>query len=253
MLEPKIYGINFTETEVEHPNGLNDEEFMKLAEEQGYVWTMRGFETAFNSEIVSCHTFFIRTINVITTDHINDLGMIAAILSDHLFVKLYEFANLGYIETAATISRWAQDFAQATKDTDWETVVMEGDTNFPGCCCFDDCIMYFGDQKMKAMDYKAESVNVIKYKGKAALYAPDAKFNDAEFLKHLKDGTYQEGTRYLFSIDEQIGVRADCETFDLGIYTEEDTIGEYSYFSEEDVRNDIELAEKHFNVEFIEK
>jgi len=57
----KIYGL-YAYQEDSHPSELSDEEFMSMAEEQGLVWSLKGFEDSFNSSNVS-DTWYIRIIN----------------------------------------------------------------------------------------------------------------------------------------------------------------------------------------------
>ena len=57
----RIYGIEAT---VEEPllARITDDEFISKAEQQGLVWTLKGFEDAFNSSDIS-DTWYIRIIN----------------------------------------------------------------------------------------------------------------------------------------------------------------------------------------------
>lgn len=57
----RIYGL-YAYQEGLHPTELSDEEFVSMAEEQGLVWSLKGFEDSFNSSNVS-DTWYIRIIN----------------------------------------------------------------------------------------------------------------------------------------------------------------------------------------------
>ena len=64
----RVYGINlnFINDGIEHQrivdSELNDREFIEIAEEQGFVWSIKGFENAYNSDDVSSQ-LFIRFIS----------------------------------------------------------------------------------------------------------------------------------------------------------------------------------------------
>ena len=67
MKEYRVYVIN--PYEPIHPQwqgvsflNLSDEEFMDISEEQGRVYTLKGFERAFNHEDIS-HHWYIKIIN----------------------------------------------------------------------------------------------------------------------------------------------------------------------------------------------
>jgi hypothetical protein len=58
----RIYGINLNETD--EPVPFTKEEFMQLAEEQGYVWTIEGFEDEFNSGFMDTENLVIEFIEL---------------------------------------------------------------------------------------------------------------------------------------------------------------------------------------------
>ncbi len=61
-MKTRVYAIDLYELDTEIPVwDLNDEEFMDMAEQQGKVWTLQGFENAFNNEQIS-ETWIIRII-----------------------------------------------------------------------------------------------------------------------------------------------------------------------------------------------
>lgn len=61
-MKTRIYAINLWELLDADTVNLTDDEFMEIAEEQGLVWTLEGFEKAFNNEEVS-DDWMIRIIN----------------------------------------------------------------------------------------------------------------------------------------------------------------------------------------------
>ena len=65
--EIRIYGIDHsheTDTDIELDYGsLTNDEFMAKAEEQGFVWTLEGFQNGFNEGEIS-DELFIRILNV---------------------------------------------------------------------------------------------------------------------------------------------------------------------------------------------
>ncbi len=61
-MKTRVYAIDLYELDTEIPVwDLNDEEFMDMAEQQGKVWTLQGFENAFNNEQIS-ETWIIRIV-----------------------------------------------------------------------------------------------------------------------------------------------------------------------------------------------
>lgn len=64
MKETRVYVIDTSETEETNLNEISDEQFMDIAEEQGSVYTLKAFETAFNRESVYTGLDFIRFIEV---------------------------------------------------------------------------------------------------------------------------------------------------------------------------------------------
>ena len=61
-MKTRVYAIDLYELDTEIPVwDLNDEEFIDMAEQQGKVWTLQGFENAFNNEQIS-DTWIIRIV-----------------------------------------------------------------------------------------------------------------------------------------------------------------------------------------------
>lgn len=59
-MRTRVYAIDPHEIDEEMP--ISDDEFMDMAERQGKVWTLEGFEKAFNNEEIS-DQWIIRIIN----------------------------------------------------------------------------------------------------------------------------------------------------------------------------------------------
>jgi len=66
-METRIYVINVNDERAGDINvpltELSDDEFMFEAEEQGKIYTLKGFEKDFNEEMINTHTDIIRFIN----------------------------------------------------------------------------------------------------------------------------------------------------------------------------------------------
>jgi hypothetical protein len=64
-MEYRIYAIDLTEWETSDLSivDLTDEEFIKIAEQQGRVYTLKGFESEFNNENIS-DQWYIRIIKI---------------------------------------------------------------------------------------------------------------------------------------------------------------------------------------------
>jgi hypothetical protein len=61
-MKTRVYAIDLYELDTEIPVwDLDDDNFMDLAEQQGKVWTLQGFEKAFNNEQIS-DTWIIRIV-----------------------------------------------------------------------------------------------------------------------------------------------------------------------------------------------
>lgn len=65
--ETRVYGINidlddFSEVDPGGWNSMSDEWWMSVAEGQGYVWSLKGFEGAFNMETITTTSMYIRII-----------------------------------------------------------------------------------------------------------------------------------------------------------------------------------------------
>lgn len=58
----RVYVINIDLVEDVYPVKLSNEEFMNIAEEQGLVYTLLGFQDAFNECLVNTDNCFIRFI-----------------------------------------------------------------------------------------------------------------------------------------------------------------------------------------------
>lgn len=87
---------------------------------------------------------------------INEVGMVSAIISDHIMKRLYaemQKRGTGYISTVEKISEWAQEFVKKHKKTNWEDVLMEGmKTLHPKSSeiiCWDDAVMDFANYKLE--------------------------------------------------------------------------------------------------------
>jgi len=53
-MKTRVYAIDLYELDTEIPVwDLDDENFMDMAEQQGKVWSLQGFENAFNNEQIS--------------------------------------------------------------------------------------------------------------------------------------------------------------------------------------------------------
>lgn len=61
MSEIRIYAVNLNE--VDEPY-FEKEDFMRLAEEQGYIWTLEGFEDEFNSGFMDTENLVIKFITI---------------------------------------------------------------------------------------------------------------------------------------------------------------------------------------------
>ena len=66
--ETRVYVIDTFNVRGINWNDLTDEEFMNLAEEDGNVYTLQGFQEAFNSQDINTEIDVIRFINVIKFD-----------------------------------------------------------------------------------------------------------------------------------------------------------------------------------------
>ena len=61
-METKVYGIELDEIGKTNVRKLSDEEFMELAESQGNVWSLKGFEADFNNDYLNQNNLFIRFV-----------------------------------------------------------------------------------------------------------------------------------------------------------------------------------------------
>ena len=62
--EIKVFVVKIDDIEDINVNEISDEKFMEIAEDNGYVYTLKGFEKAFNRENVYTNIDFIRFIEV---------------------------------------------------------------------------------------------------------------------------------------------------------------------------------------------
>jgi hypothetical protein len=61
MKEKRIYGIDLKKCELDNITFIDDNDFINEAENQGLVWSLKGFESDFNkNEILD--TLYIRVI-----------------------------------------------------------------------------------------------------------------------------------------------------------------------------------------------
>ena len=57
----KVYGIDINKIENDIAiNYTNDKEFIEIAEQQGFVWSLVGFQNSFNSDEINQNNLFIR-------------------------------------------------------------------------------------------------------------------------------------------------------------------------------------------------
>jgi len=61
-METRVYGINIDEIGETSINKLTTGEFMDLAEEQGNVWSLKGFERDFNQDFLNQTNLFIKFV-----------------------------------------------------------------------------------------------------------------------------------------------------------------------------------------------
>ena len=66
--ETRVYVIDTFNVRGINWNDLTDEEFINLAEEDGNIYTLQGFQEAFNSQDINTEIDVIRFINVIKFD-----------------------------------------------------------------------------------------------------------------------------------------------------------------------------------------
>jgi hypothetical protein len=65
--EMRVYGIDidrddFSEVEIGGWNAMSNEWWMDTAERQGFVWSLSGFQQAFNLDEISATSMYIRFI-----------------------------------------------------------------------------------------------------------------------------------------------------------------------------------------------
>ena len=63
-MEKRVYAINVNARNVEDITitQLSDEDFISKAEEQGTVYSLKGFQDAFNNDEISSEYFYIRIL-----------------------------------------------------------------------------------------------------------------------------------------------------------------------------------------------
>ena len=61
-METRVYGIKISEVGEININELTTGEFMDLAEEQGLVWGLKGFERDFNQDFINQSDLFIKFV-----------------------------------------------------------------------------------------------------------------------------------------------------------------------------------------------
>lgn len=61
-METRVYGIELNEIGETNIRKLSNEEFMELAESQGNVWSLKGFEKNFNEETINQNNLIIRFV-----------------------------------------------------------------------------------------------------------------------------------------------------------------------------------------------
>lgn len=64
MKETRVYVIDTYLIEEENAINYTDNDFMEVAERLGTVFTLKGFENAFNNEELNTHVDYIRFIEV---------------------------------------------------------------------------------------------------------------------------------------------------------------------------------------------
>jgi hypothetical protein len=91
------------------------------------------------------------------TEQIREVGMVSAIIADHITKKLYkkmQANGTGYISTIEQISEWAIEFVEKHKNTKWEDVLMD-ETIKPiskaikSIICWDDAVFDFAQYKLE--------------------------------------------------------------------------------------------------------
>lgn len=62
--EIRVYMIDITQHIGKYIREMTDEEFIEVAEQQGLVHSLKGFEDSFNRNGIDCNCLFIRFIKV---------------------------------------------------------------------------------------------------------------------------------------------------------------------------------------------
>jgi hypothetical protein len=87
-----------------------------------------------------------------------EVGIVAAIMSDTIFEKLYKVCQqngTGYITTAETISEWVLEFVLKNKQTNWEDLLEKGivplSKEISEVICWDDAIFDYAHYKLEQL------------------------------------------------------------------------------------------------------
>lgn len=74
MKEIRVYVVNVWDSENYFHNAyVSDERFMEIAEKQGSVYSLKGFEIAYNTENIDSSSTYIRFIEVECAESINNM------------------------------------------------------------------------------------------------------------------------------------------------------------------------------------
>lgn len=86
---------------------------------------------------------------------IKEVGMVSAIISDHIMKRLYaemKKRGTGYISTVEKISQWAQEFVKKHEKTNWEDALENGikplHPKSSEIICWDDAVMDWAQYKL---------------------------------------------------------------------------------------------------------
>jgi len=61
-METRVYGIELDSIGETNIKKLSDEEFKEMAESQGNVWSLKGFEADFNNDYLNQSNLFIKFV-----------------------------------------------------------------------------------------------------------------------------------------------------------------------------------------------
>lgn len=92
-------------------------------------------------------------------DYANEVGMVAAIIGDHIAKKLYGKMDETYLVTVALIAQWSVEFVDKHKNTDWEEMQFDENLVKPlskwwkskskHLMCWDDAVIDFAFHKLE--------------------------------------------------------------------------------------------------------